>query len=209
MTYLAGEIVVARGKHRLIDPLNHLLVLIQSIGVAASYYSNGQVSIHHGDYIAIECNQFPLDVHLPLNGPVQAALKGQKPDQIQIKFEPTPVKSKDYTTESNGFREILPYAISPIFISFYENARPFLASKFGTNQAKWSPIWAFAHAIRNACAHGDHLLITHHRSVFWYHLTYDESQNGKRIVGGDLNLADMLVLLFELSDDLDRLENSF
>lgn len=206
MTYLAGEIVITRGKHRLIDPLNHLLVLTQSVGFTASYYSNGQVSLDHGDYVAVECKQFPLDVHLPLCGPVQAAIKGQKPDQIQIKFEPTPVKPRDYTTRSDGFREIFPYAFSPIFILFYENAKPFLESEFGTNQAGWPSIWDFARVIRNACAHGGHLSMTGRqpRPVSWHHLTYDQSRNGRRIVGGDLTVADMLVLLFELSDDLDQ-----
>lgn len=42
------------------------------------------------------------------------------------------------------------------------------------------------------------------RPVLWHHLNYNQALNGRQIVGYDLSVGDMLVLLFELGDELDR-----
>jgi hypothetical protein len=42
--------------------------------------------------------------------------------------------------------------------------------------------------------------------VSWHHLTYGQADRGKLAVGGDLGFAEMVILIFELSDELDRLD---
>lgn len=206
MTYLNGKIVLSRGKHCLLDPLNHFLVLTASISIAATHFLKGQVIIDEGDYIAIECNQFPLEVHLPLNGPIQAALNEKRPDEIHVNFVLTPVETKAYRLNTSGFSETLRQTITPIFVHFFENAKHSLKCQFGKNPEQWPPIWDFARVVRNACAHGGHLHMAGIKPhpVSWHHLKYHQTLNGRQIVGADLSVGDMLVLLFELGDELDR-----
>lgn len=206
MTYLSGKVVLHRGKHCLLEPLNHFLVLAASISIAATYFTKGQVIFEKGDYISIECKQFPLEVHLPLSGPVQAALNEKRPDKIQVNFERTTIAQKSYHLNTSGFSEILRHTISPIFVDFYENAKHSVERQYGNGYEHWPPIWNFARVVRNACAHGGHLHMVgqNPRPVSWHHLNYNQALNGRQIVGYDLSVGDMLVLLFELGDELDR-----
>lgn len=206
MTYLDGKVVLQRGKHSLLDPLNHFLVLTASISIAANHFTKGQVIFDEGDYIAIECKQFPLEVHLPLSGPVQAALNEKRPDKIHVYFKRTSVSPKSYHLNTSGFSEILRHTIAPIFVDFFENAKHSLERQFGNSPEHWPPIWDFARVVRNACSHGGHLHMagSKPRPVSWHHLNYYQALNGREIVGYDLSVGDMLVLLFELGDELDR-----
>lgn len=206
MTYLSGDIIVERGKHRLLDPLNQLSILTASIGIASTYFVDGHVALKEGDFFAAESNQFQLDVRLPLYGPVQLALKGLIPSKIKIGFHNTPIIKKTYNKNTPGFKDAFMYAVSPIFVNFYENSKPLLVKTFGSDPAHWPGVWDFARVVRNACSHGGKLSMTgtNPRQVAWHHLTYEKSMNGQQIVGGDFAFGDVLVLMFELSDNLDQ-----
>jgi hypothetical protein len=207
ITYLSGDIIVERGKHRLLDPLNQLSILTASICIASAYFLDGHVAVKEGDFLAAESNQFPLDVRLPLYGPVQLALKGLIPSKIEIGFHSTPSIKKIYKKNTPGLKDAIMNAVTPIFVNFYENSKPFLVTKFGSNSANWPPVWDFARVVRNACSHGGKLSMTSaNRQVTWHHLTYEQSMHGQQIVGGDFAFCDVLVLMFELSDNLDQEE---
>lgn len=206
MTYLLGQINVERGKHRLIDQLNQLCILTASIGIATNYFVDGNNPCKEGEHLAVECKQFPREVLLPLYGPVQLAINGQKPDLIKIRFVKSRVIKKTYSTNAPGFRNVLIHAFSAVFTDFYENTKPFLKATFGPHQADWPPLWNFARVVRNACSHNGKLYFENetHSPVKWQHLTYAPSMNGLPIVGGDLSFGDILGLMFELSADLDK-----
>lgn len=206
MTYLSGNITVERGKHRLLNPLYQLTILTASIGIASTYFVDGQVAFEEGDFVAAESNQFQLDVRLPLYGPVQLALRGLTPSAIEIGFHNTPTIKKTYNINIRGFKGALMYAVSPIFVDFYENSTPFLKKTFGSDPAGWPAVWDFARVVRNACSHGGKLSMNgaNSRSVVWHHTTYEKSMNGQQIIGGDFAFGDILVLMFELSDNLDQ-----
>lgn len=206
MTYLSGDIIVERGKHRLLDPLNQLSILTASMCIASSYFVDGHVSIKEGDFLAAESKQFPLDIRLILNGPIQLALEGRIPSIIEIGFHKTARTKNTYSKYTPGFKDVILNVVSPIFVNFYENSKPFLETTFGSNPAQWPELWNFARVVRNACSHGGKLSITNAKSrqVAWHHLMYEKSMNGQQIVGGDLAFGDLLVLMFELSDDLDQ-----
>lgn len=206
MIYLSGGMIVERGKHRLLDPLNQLCILTASIGIASSYFADGHVSFKEGEYLAAESKQFSLDVRLPLYGPVQCALEGLIPSKIEIGFHKIPSVKKTYNKNTPGFKDAFMNTVSSIFVNFYENSKPFLATKFGSDCARWPSVWDFARVVRNACSHGGKLSMTGDNAhpVAWHHLKYENSMNGQQIVGGDFAFGDLLVLMFELSDKLDE-----
>lgn len=39
----------------------------------------------------------------------------------------------------------------------------------------------------------------------WRGITYSAKDNGQQIIGGDLTLGDVIVLMFDLNDELDML----
>jgi hypothetical protein len=70
-----------------------------------------------------------------------------------------------------------------------------------------APILDFCRVVRNSCSHGGSVLITGKRSrpVHWHQLTYSEADNGRVLIGGDFAMADVVILVFEASDELDKL----
>jgi hypothetical protein len=71
-------------------------------------------------------------------------------------------------------------------------------------------MFRFAWALRNAAAHhGGRLNITDHKvpPITWHHLKFDHNDAGLRVFGEVVNMADMLIFLIEMSDELDRLRH--
>ncbi len=205
MTHLSGEISVRKGAHRLHGPLNNLLILTASMATALHWIQNGTVNFKTGAYVTAESNQFDVEVRLPIHGPLEVALAGVVPDEIRLKF--VPKKTESDGDRISGFRNVIMYAVVPIFVDFYENSKPWLKANVSTDRQQWPAIWNFGRVIRNATAHGGNLNITNPDAppVSWHRLSYGPGDDGREVVGGDLSFADMIILMIEMSDELDRL----
>jgi hypothetical protein len=63
--------------------------------------------------------------------------------------------------------------------------------------------------IRNAISHGGRLYMTHdpRRAAEWHHLKFVYSDNGKQAIGagGILSPADLLFLMIDADDELDKI----
>lgn len=96
-------------------------------------------------------------------------------------------------------------------VFFYEQHRPWLQEKFGSgpkNLNNWPSIFRFAWALRNAAAHHNGALnITDPNvpPITWHQLKYDHTNAGLRVFGDVMSMADMLIFLIEMSDELDGL----
>jgi hypothetical protein len=77
------------------------------------------------------------------------------------------------------------------------------------SQKSWPPTIYFARLIRNAVSHGGRLHMTHDpgRDAEWHHLKFGKSDDGKQAIGpgGFLSPADMLFLMIDTGDELDRI----
>ncbi len=204
MTYLSGKLPVRKDQHRLLSPLNNLLILTTSITTAVHWIKNRTVNFEPGDYLSVASNQFDIEIQLPVYGPLEAAQENSIPDVIHLTFAPKDPPEGDRTP---GFADPIMYAITPVFVNFYENSKPWLDANISTDPQQWPAIWNFGRVIRNATAHKGKLNFTNPSAppVSWYHLTYGPPDNGREIIGVELSFADILILMVEMSDELDRL----
>src|SRR5262249_13325101 len=99
------ELITQKGKHRLHDRLNTLLVITSSISIASTYVVEGKVDLVTIACIVAECIQYPGQVLLPFVGPLETALKNKKPDQIQIQFVPK-TASQSHRVTTDGLMNI-------------------------------------------------------------------------------------------------------
>lgn len=97
-------------------------------------------------------------------------------------------------------------------VFFYEQHLPWIQDTYGrgaNDRDNWPPLFRFAWLLRNAAVH-------HHGAinltdpmvppVSWHHLKYDHTNGaGTKVFGDAMSMADMLIFLVELSDELDRL----
>jgi len=113
---------------------------------------------------------------------------------------------KQIANTNSGFQRVFLSVITPLYVEFYEGVRPWLEQNVG-DSSKWPCVLDFGRVVRNACSHGGNLSLSKasSRPVSWRSLQYDPTQHGKPIIGTDLGFADLLILMIEMSDELDSL----
>jgi hypothetical protein len=144
---------------------------------------------------------------LPLRGPLENALAGIIPEAIDIGI----ITSSDVLTkplhevklQTSGLQAVMPHVVSPIFLLFFERYNDWLNTNVG-DAVKWPPPLNFARVIRNAAAHGKIKIKDHSApAVTWRGLSYNHADNGRQIIGTDINLGEILALMFDANDALD------
>jgi hypothetical protein len=114
----------------------------------------------------------------------------------------------DHLPFSRGLNSVLWLPITPVFVEFFERARPWLEQNY-SGQRSWPPTIYFTRLIRNAVSHGGRLHMEHNpkRVAEWHHLKFAYSDNGKQAIGpgGFLSPADLLFLMIDASDELDEI----
>ena len=82
-----------------------------------------------------------------------------------------------------------------------------LIAKYGEKTRPWPPIFQFIRAIRNFISHSSgkvHFDYKNDPAVSWHHLRYSVKDEGRQVIGGDIDIAELIILLVEFGDALDR-----
>jgi hypothetical protein len=215
MTYLNGDIFLEAKKHRLYPYFENLLIITACINRAIAYTAGKPVIMHPNHFSFYHSRQFQVTAILPTFGPIELALKGSHPRKIQVTFVPrknTPWPSGIAITEHAqlGMNRsvsnlIFVNTIVPVFTTFFENNMEWMLKNINSDKAKWSGVFGFARVIRNAISHGGAVkMVPRATPVKWHHVAYGHAQNKKKIIGTDLIFGDFMILMFELSNELDR-----
>jgi hypothetical protein len=207
-----------KGKQRLHDKLNNLLILNAAIVIAENYLKEGDAKFAPGHVAEHDRSQHKLSAVLPVYGPLEIALEGKYPNRIQVDFVPSGPPALEFDIWSAGinkspqvtfgFVAIVANIMGPIFVEFFEDYRRWVGDKFG-HPDNWPPVWSFARVVRNSIAHGGRVNIENPNAkpVSWYGLSYSPADNGRRIIGvryPDLSSGDLILMMFEMSDALDE-----
>jgi hypothetical protein len=204
LTKLRGKIVFEKDKHRLHPQVHALVTVAACIFSAIDCHAGGTGRPNSGDVISVESKQFPLKVYLPLYLVVEAAIKGREADEINIDILPNTPAAEGNATD--GFKRVIGHAISPLFVTFFENHKSWLEGSRGADPYNWPDVLNFGRVVRNASSHGGKLNFTRTaRPVTWHNLTYDPAKDQGRLIGADLPMADLLILMLEMSGELDQL----
>ena len=131
MTYLSGTVKVPKDHTQIYPYLLNLVVVTASVGTAITLFAGGAVNFKPGDVFTAECRLFPINLHLPLHGPIRYAVTGNIPDEIHIEFVPRPARPKEFPVHARGARKVILNLITPIFVDFYENSILWVRQKFG------------------------------------------------------------------------------
>jgi hypothetical protein len=206
MTPPIGSKDVAPG-HRLYEIVSELAILLDAFTLAGEVvFEIPHRKAFIGDHVSLESKQFPVLVRMPVGAPIYAALT--MPDQqptYQVTFAPyQPMPAAAPTTAA--LANLFQWAFSALLVLFYERNRPWIQATFGNETNNWPDLWRFAWTMRNAATHHAGKFNMHDEtrpSVVWNDLSYNHRNHGQQILGKDLSVADILILLFEMSDDLD------
>jgi hypothetical protein len=191
MTHLTGKVYIEKGKHRLHERLNTLLVLTASVGIASNYILQGKVDPTRTSFIGVDCLQYPAEIKLPWVGLLQTALNNSEPKKIEINFAEKRSRPKIYRVRTMGLAKIWGMTAGSLWGDFYEGYRDWLEDNVDKNPYEWPSVWNFGRVIRNSVAHGGSIYFTNPKAapVKWYDLEYGPSDKGKpsghRLSGGE------------------------
>jgi hypothetical protein len=207
MTYGPGALLrTEQGKHRLHMSLNVLCISTACICTALIARAGQRIYGWANDDCAI-IDGLTTDtiVQMPLVGPVENALRGFVPSEIAINV----IQRNEPFAGAGGprIKGILINVICPVFVEFYEDHLPWLKANVSPKDTQWPSVWQFGRVVRNAVSHGGCCKIDDPKfvSVQWRGLIYGPAQNKRPILDTDLTFADMLILMFEMSDAMDDL----
>ena len=107
---------------------------------------------------------------------------------------------------TGGLDSVMNHIIAPIYLSFFERYNEWLTANYGDG-VNWPPTLNFARVIRNAAAHGMiNIRNPGAPSVTWRGFTIGPADSGRRVIGADMKTGEILGLMFDLNDELDRLD---
>jgi hypothetical protein len=212
MTSLSGTRVLIAGKDRLFEPLSALLLITDGLGIAIRVVATGGSTHLHGqeDGASATCVLFPTTVYFPSLLPTAAVALNSPLSKITFRFEaatPDPIPPGMVRTTVKGYGHAVLGAITPVYVNFCEQHRKWLRTKYPGGHRTFPPFYQFARAVRNFISHGAGHVIFDNKNdpaVSWHHLRYSAKDEGKRVIGGDIHLAEMIILLFEFADALDQ-----
>jgi hypothetical protein len=204
-----------RGKSRLFDPMHKIVLVMDSVGIASMFALLNRVDpIEETPRNAtrVECVQFPmLVVRVPILTLLRTTVQGAPVSDFIIGFvdkkppPPLPLGRAQSTIERHGALAL--QLMTPIYVDFFEKHRSWIKNKFGGDAYAWPSIFNFARALRNFVSHHSgqvHFENPNAGPVSWHHLSYSPSDEGRSVLSADIEIGDLIVLLFELSDELDK-----
>jgi len=191
---------------RLFTPINDLLIILAAVAHAASHMVGGEVHKSQSN-MSIGTTQYDYAFVLPLTGSLENALAAKFPPYIEIGMTRDDVQLKSAKLSTTGLDGPLVNLFPPIFLLYFERYNEWLNDKYGRNSVdQWPPTLNFARVIRNAAAHGSvHFRDPNASPVSWRKLTNGPKDNGRKLIGDDLRPGDMLGLMFEINDELNKL----
>jgi hypothetical protein len=218
VTLPTGTFTFEKGKHRLHPPFHTLVTSVAALAMAATLVSDGRTAFkknifgrsgfQQGEVAVAESQQFDIEVAFPLCGPIEALIMDQIADAIELTFrtKTSAQNQPSYRHHTDGYIEGLLNYITPLFVEFYEDNKLWLEANIGP-MTSWPSIWNFGWLVRNSIAHSGKIYFRNQNAnpVIWYHIIYGPADNGLQIVGNVLSFADILILMCEMSDELDRL----
>lgn len=93
-----------------------------------------------------------------------------------------------------------------IFVNFYEKHADEIRSRWGRDTKAWPDVVDFCRIVRNAVAHSGKIEFQNinYPAVRWQSLSYSPADNGRQVIGTDLLFPDIIFLMIDLSNALDR-----
>jgi hypothetical protein len=205
MTYPSGIVRLMKDRHRLHERTFILSAVCASISTAfALKVTAGQLPKF--EVIGFMCNQFDRCVVFPFAGPIEQMLTNTIPDVFEFRIDEQP-RGRNRQSGEWPMEAMFTKVIAPFFVEFYEDFGPWIRTHVHTEFIKWPPVWQFARIVRNAASHGGRVGTGNPAflPVTWHGLTYGPAQDGHKLFGADLALADILLLMLEMNDSLDQL----
>jgi hypothetical protein len=208
MTYLSGSRWVLPDT-RLYQTVNDICLLMDAIMLAGEVVLKLKHSLPLlGETFTMPCRQFPIVVAIPCNGPIYLALRNDpRVPNYQVTFGSKEDSASEPARHSTmRLSNLQNNVFTSQLIIFWARHSEWIQDTY-KRPDDFPPVLRFLWVMRGCAAHGG--LYNYNDAkrppVIWHNLAYTSADVGRHVFGQDLSGADILVLLFEAADELDRL----
>jgi hypothetical protein len=201
MVSLPQTLVSTKGD-RFHEHIFDVLVFCSMLAKAADSTSHSVVP--PGSLAKVECEHLPYEILFDAHAPADAAMVNQTPTHLSL---PVRLKMKEHHPfRTEGTASITVRIFAAIFALACEGPLGWQKG-ISTDLSKWPPVLAFCRVVRNAIAHNGRVRIDNAKAppVTWRGLTYSYSDNGLAILGPGVGTGDLLILLFDLDEELNAI----
>jgi len=153
---------------------------------------------------SIVSRRFSKLISLPLGGVLEMAMNNKLPYAMEIGvFDEAPPPHAPIR-QTHGFDNLVVKAVSMPFVFFYDENQPWIENTFKSYSYNWPSIFNFARVVRNGIAHKNliHFKNPSAPPVSWQSVTFGPTDHGKPLFTDGFWVADLLLLMFEMSDEL-------
>jgi hypothetical protein len=170
--------------------------------------SEAAVHLHEESNARLTPEAFDFGIVVPTGKALRIAIAGGRPNAIEVVLCPLEEALRPFTIPSvttGGLQNVLFAVCQPIFLMFFERYNVWLTDNLG-DAVNWPMTLNFARVVRNAIAHGAISIRSRAAPpVSWKALSYSYADSGRRIIGTDLNVADLIGLMLEADEELSRI----
>jgi hypothetical protein len=198
------QTVVSKKGDRFHEHIFDVLVFCSLLCKAAN--STEHSAVPPGSFAKVECELLPFEILFEAHQPADCAMIDQVPGRLSL---PVRLKLKEHHPfRTEGTASITLRMFAAIFALAYEGPLNW-QREVDSNPAKWPPVLAFCRVVRNAIAHDGRVRIANAKAppVSWRGLTYGYGDNGKALLGPGVGTGDLLILLFDLDEELTTSEH--
>lgn len=161
--------------------------------------------------LRFSCQAAQMDLVHDFKEMIDHIMDGQRPDFVYIIAQP---KEPDLDgSNAEGVKAAAEHISAAVFSFYVEPWVDWVKLNVTTDFHRFPPVANFARVVRNAIVHGGTVNIENPNaaSASWRGLTYGPQQRGQKVLntGHDLSVGDLIILMLELSDELDTLGAPF
>jgi hypothetical protein len=202
------DIQLRNGEHRLFPHFWITQITHVALAKAMTATAGDFKPFPPGAYSASMCSRIPAEIRLEIMfgrfSIIELLMRQCELLTLNVQIAPINVMDKDFIEVDAP--SVLLRTITPTFVEFFEEHVDWLLRNVNADRSKWSPLWNFARVVRNAITHrGLSWENANAPPVSWRGLTYSRADKGIDVVGRDFLYGDFLLLMLDLSDELDQL----
>ena len=197
----SGKTTYVVSRHAALFPeLLPLLQALQGVAIAVWWQLFGTVAHSPGDYVTVEAKHLGCDVHLPLVGPIEAALANAIPEFIHITVAASRSTEPTHLT-TQGLLRFTDAIFLPFLVSYFERHRSEIEARYPAGRTAWPAAWQMSWAVRNAFSHNGRVFKKATQPpVLWRGLAFAPSDEPAKGILSLVNGGDILVLMLEMEE---------
>lgn len=198
-----SRVIQLTNQDYVFQPLVTLATVTSALTRAGMHHIYGKITDGN---MHIACKAYQNDLGWDASEAFDCAMIGRIPESFEIVCLHKGLTPKISGASTSGFSQTLLHLCEPIFLAFFEPYSQWLKANLGDG-VNWGSTLNFARVVRNAVAHGAiNIRNPGAPPVEWCGLRYSHASNGRRIIGSDLSMGDLIALTLEINNELAHLK---